>query len=299
MSQKQVLIQNPGNQLASRNTRDITIRDGTTSEPQNIELSFEGDVFQFKNVNGKLGVSLRQIGEYYGVPFKQANRKLCENSEFFRDIEFHPSENISGAASAPTYLINESGEHDLYLSFRDASSFLLLLNHKRYSDERREKIIRMRNWLTDLGEKVITNEFVQKNEFLDTGRLSDNRIEVAHDAGLRKAIFHKVCRQQHPTSPNSVRRYHEVCRNDQRVIRGFDVELIPRYTKALTKEQTVKDHAQKLISTCAIICGNTSTDRINAFVYDALKGLPEKYIPDHLPQQLETTKQMNLLEAAV
>ena len=61
----------------------------------------------------------------------------------------------------------------------------------------------------------------------------------------------------------------------------------------------MKDHAQKLISTCAILCGHTTTNRINAFVYDALKGLPEKYIPDYLPMQIETTKQMSLLEAVV
>jgi hypothetical protein len=281
--------ENPGNQSPNRNTGDrtsVTICNGTTSESQNIELSFENFELEFKKIDGAWRISLRQIAEYYEVPFKQAERKISQNRELYRDM-------VTGAVQ---YNLNGS-VIDRFLTTRDTLQFLSTVSYKRYSDERKKNLIKLKNWMADTAEKVLAGEVVHKNEYLNADRLSDNRFEVAHDAGLRKAIFHKVCRQQHPTSPNSVRKYHEVCRNDQKVILGFEKEWIPRYTKTLTKEQTIKDHAQKLISTCAILCGHTSPDRINSFVCDALKGLPERYVPDYLPMQIETTKQMNLIEA--
>jgi len=44
--------------------------------------------------------------------------------------------------------------------------------------------------------------------------------------------------------------------------------------------------------------GKLEIDELNAYALEFFRDLPAKYIPDHLPKQIETTKQMYLLEAA-
>ena len=186
--------QNPGNQSAKRNTGDttsVTIRDGTISELQNIELSFESFELEFKKIEKRWRISLRQIAEYYEIPFKQTERKISLNVELYRDL----------APGAVTYNPFNGHVDDRFLTVRDAIQFLSTLSYKRYSDEKKENLIRLKNWMANTAEKVLTDELVHRNEYLDIGRFSDNRIEVAHDAGMRMTIFHKVCKQQQPTSP--------------------------------------------------------------------------------------------------
>jgi len=138
--------------------RDQVTQDNSLAEVK--ELSFEDTSVVFKNKNGLWRISLRQLADYYGMPFSDASRKLTKNPELFRDLE---SGGVTPSVNGSIF--------DYDLSIRDAVSFLTLLNYKRYQDERRQKLIRMRNWLTDTAEKILTGEMLLvKNEEWDAVR---------------------------------------------------------------------------------------------------------------------------------
>jgi hypothetical protein len=133
------------------------------SIPEVKELSFEDTAIQFKNSDGKWRTSLRLLAEYYDIKFSHASEKLTGNSDFFRDLG---TDRITRSANGSVY--------DYDLSIRDAVSFLTLVNYKRYKDERREKLIRMRNWLTDTAEKLLMGETVTLTSPSQTILLSDS-----------------------------------------------------------------------------------------------------------------------------
>lgn len=124
------------------------------SIPEVKELSFEDASLQFKKYEDKWRVSLRDLADYYEVPFKQVSRKITDNREMFRDLGL-------GAVTAPTselsrfYEFKDGKLFDINLSIRDAVSFLLTVSYRRYTDERREKLIRLRNWLADTAETLL------------------------------------------------------------------------------------------------------------------------------------------------
>lgn len=73
------------------------------------ELSFEDTHVQFKNKAGAWRISLRQLADYYDIPFKTASQKLTHNSELFRDL---------GAGSVTLPANGSAFDYDL--SIRDA-----------------------------------------------------------------------------------------------------------------------------------------------------------------------------------
>ena len=74
--------------------REISITDGIVCAQNKKELSFEDTAITFRQIGGTWRISLRQLAEYYDVPFKQASRKLTSNSDLFRDL-------VTGAVTAP------------------------------------------------------------------------------------------------------------------------------------------------------------------------------------------------------
>lgn len=245
------------------------------------ELSFEDTKVQFKNHAGKWRISLRQLAEYYGVPFHQASRKLTLNRDLFRDL---------GADAIIASTKNTAFDYDL--SIRDAFSFLTTLDYKKYNGDRKAKLIRLRNWLTDTAEKILTDDSMF---MVDIGSLKDDPKSIQGDNGLRRALFVKKVREAHPNGPNTRVRLIDLAHNDQNLVRGphvpFEAGAHKKYDKALA----LKDSAQKMVSFAAIACGKIEIDDINRFEKEVFKGLPEKYIPEYLPNLIEKTKQTNLL----
>ncbi len=255
------------------------------------ELSFDDIQVQFKNTGGKWRISLRRLAEYYEVPFYQASRKITLNPELFQDLGLN-------AVTASTSIYNGIYEmkggklFDVNLSIRDAFSFLTTLNYKKYGDERKQKLIRMRNWLTDTAEKILTGELPL---MIDIGSIKDDPKSIQGDNGLRRALFIKKVNEAHPASPNTVKRLHALSYNDQALVRGPDVKFEPGAHKKYSKELARKDSAQKMVSFAAIACGKIEIDDINRFQKEVFRGLPEKYIPDFLPMCIDSTKQLPLL----
>jgi len=246
------------------------------------ELSFEDTAIQFKNTSGIWKISLRQLAEYYGVPFHQASRKLTLNRDLFRDLG--PDATIASTKNTA---------FDYELSIRDAFSFLTTLDYKKYNGDRKAKLIRLRNWLTDTAEKILTGESIQ---LVDLGSLKDDPKSIQGDNGLRRALFVKKVREAHPTGPNTRVRLIDLAHNDQNLVRGPHVPFEAGAHKKYDKELALKDSAQKMVSFAAIACGKIEIDEINRFEREIFRGLPEKYIPEYLPGLIESTTQTRLLE---
>lgn len=255
------------------------------------ELSFEDTALRFKNKAGKWRVSLRQLAEYYGVPFFKASQKLTLNSDLFRDLGVD-TVTVSSHDMGGIYVFKDGKLHDVNLSIRDSVSFLMLIPYKRYRDERKEKLVRMRNWLTDNAEKILTGEFTQ---MIDTASLKDDPKSIQGDNNLRRALFIKKVNEAHPSAPNTVRRLHALSHNDQHLVRGPHVPFEAGAHLKYSKEQALKDSAQKMVSFAAIACGKIEIEDINRFEKEVFSGLPDKYIPDYLPGVIETTTQMKLM----
>jgi len=246
------------------------------------ELSFEDTEIQFKNTGGTWRISLRHIADYYEIQFGHAVSKITKNQELFRDLGLdHVTRSSDGKLL------------DYYLSIRDSVSFLMLLNYKRYQNERRKKLIRMRNWLTDNAEKILTGESIQ---LVDLGSLKDDPKSIQGDNGLRRALFVKKVREAHPTGPNTRVRLIDLAHNDQNLVRGPHVPFEAGAHKKYDKELALKDSAQKMVSFAAIACGKIEIGDINRFEKEIFRGLPEKYIPEYLPGLIESTTQTRLLE---
>ena len=254
------------------------------------ELSFEDTSLKFKNNAGQWRISLRQLAEYYKISFNHASAKLTSNSDLFRDL-------VTGRVTGP----KRGTVSDYELSIRDAVSFLTLLDYKRYDNERKGKLIRMRNWLTDTAEKVLTGDLVLRSEvesLFDPSTLTDSPRAIAKDNNLRRALFIKKARETHPESPNTFKRLHDLAHNDQQLVEGPEVQFKQGWHRKLSSDLSLKDHAQKMASFAAIACGHIEIEDINRFERDLFQGLPEKYIPDHIPGLIETTKQMKLIGGA-
>jgi hypothetical protein len=269
--------------------RDQAAQDNSLTEVK--ELSFEDTALRFKNSDGKWRISLRQLAEYYGMPFSEASRKLTSNNDLFRDLGLN---GVTPSTSEARYIYVFKGGKlfDVNLSIRDSVSFLMLIPYKRYKDERKDKLVRMRNWLTDNAEKILTGESVQ---LIDTASLKDDPKSIQGDNNLRRALFIKKVNEAHPAAPNTVRRLHALSHNDQHLVRGPHVPFEAGAHLKYSKEQALKDSAQKMVSFAAIACGKIEIEDINRFEKEVFRGLPEKYIPDYLPGVIETTTQMKLM----
>lgn len=279
-------IENSRQPTSTKAGREVRLTDTDISAQNEKELSFEDTSMVFRRVSGIWRISLRQLAEYYDVPFHQASRKLTQNQELFRDL-------VTDAVTAST----NGSVFDYLLSVRDAFSFLTTLNYKKYDGERRERLIRLRNWLTDTAEKVLNGDLISRSEaegLFDPSTLNDNPREIARDNNLRRALFVKKARETHPERPNTFRRLHDLAHNDQRLVLGPEASFEQGWHRKLSKDLSLKDHAQKMASFAAIACGNIEIDDINRFERNLFLGLPEKYIPDHMPGLIDTTKQMKL-----
>ena len=228
---------------------EALVNDNVSAEVK--ELSFEDTAIQFKNSDGKWRISLRHIAEYYDIKFSHAVAKLKKHSKLFRDLD---KDHVTRSTAGYIY--------DIEMSIRDVVSFLTLLDYQRYDDEREDKLVRMRNWLTDNAEKILIGESPQ---LVDLGSLKDDPKSIQGDNGLRRALFIKKVNEAHPSAPNTVKRLHALSHNDQALVRGPNVPFEAGAHKKYSKELALKDSAQKMVSFAAIACGKIEIDDINRF----------------------------------
>lgn len=246
------------------------------------ELSFEETSLKFRNTDGIWRISLRQLAEYYNIPFSEASRKLTENRELFRDL------GLDGVTS-----FRNGKLFNIDLSIRDAVSFLTLLNYKRYKDERREKLVRMRNWLTDNAEKILTGEMYSPS-LEELERMGGVYGDHSFLTGMVTDIIRKI-RKKNP---------HSGCPSEQEIyLEDFnDImgpgKLIPNWRKGLDTLNGKKLTAKKLFQGSNFLAGNVrKEDNRNKVIRDIEEYCP-RYKPDFMPssKQLDPTTQTKLIE---
>ena len=178
------------------------------------------------------------------------------------------------------------------LSFENTRRAIMMVDHNVSDPARREFLIgRKRQYF-----QIIDDAYGEKSQnLLDVGSLKDTPKLIQGDNSFRRALFVVKVNEAHPSAPNTVRRLHALSHNDQKLVRGPHVPFEAGAHLKYSKEQAIKDSAQKAVSLAAIACGKIEIDEINRFEKEVFKGLPEKYIPDYLPGLIETTQQTQLL----
>ncbi|MDD1729824.1 MAG: hypothetical protein LUQ50_12230 [Methanospirillum sp.] len=261
--------------------RDPVAKDNSPAEVK--ELSFEDTSIQFKNIGGKWRISLRELAEFYSIQFKHASEKLTLNPELFRDLEV-------GRVTRP----GDNLALDYELSIRDAVSFLMLLPYKRYGDERGPKLIRMRNWLTDNAEKILTGEVPSVFPGMDIDSLGYGKKDLSPLNGLRLSALKHLAKRNHPSSPNTVNRAIATFRNDHQVMKGHQ-EMEKNWRRELQEPERRKLQAHVAIDFAALANGHLELDERMKYEQAMFRDICPELRPDFLPVQIETTRQMKLI----
>lgn len=116
---------------------------------------FDGyDVLFIITPEGEQLIPVKVLSDYFGIELRSANQAISRNRELFTDK----------IVKIKTDGLKES-DHILGSNYRmksfdcftiaGALQWVNLLSHTMYSGERRETIVKMKNWLVDLGASVI------------------------------------------------------------------------------------------------------------------------------------------------
>lgn len=262
------------------------------------KLTFEDTAITFRQIDTRWRVSLRQLAGYYDIQFKTASQKLTTNRELFQDLGL-------GSVTPPSSELNRVFEfkdgklYDVHLSIRDAFSFLTTLNYKKYEDERRQKLIRMRNWLTDTAEKILTGVIPSDSplsgidpEKLECDYKSRSITNVARTRMLRYQL-----RRQRPHNPDTVNRTNAMYRHDYESVFGSVRGNLPtgwRKTQLNNHdERTI--HIKGLMEFGEFMHGNINQEPVNSKVYQCFKDVFPDYMPTYLNQLMEKTTQTKLI----
>lgn len=246
------------------------------------ELSFEDTALRFKNKAGKWRVSLRQLAEYYGLPFSKAVQKLTLNRELFCDLG---TDTVTVSANGSVF--------DYELSIRDAVSFLGLLNYKRYEDERKTKLINMRKWLSDTAEKILTGEVSLSPRSDEVDKLDGTYGEHSFLTGVVTHIVRKIRKKDpHSGCPSE----QEIYQEDFNDLYGPG-KIVPNWRRGLVTEDGKSLTLKKVFQSSELLVGNTHKESLRKAVIRNFEEYYPNLKPKHMPELecLETTTQMKLI----
>lgn len=249
------------------------------------ELSFEDTALEFKSKGGKWRISLRQIAEYYDIAFSYASQKLTLNPELFLDLG---TDSVTLSANGSAF--------DYDLSIRDAISFLTLLPYKRYEDERREKLIRMRIWLSDNAEKILTGEIPSKDyapSLEELERMDGVYTDHSFLTGMVTNIVRKIRKKDpHVGCPSE----QEIYQEDFNDVLGPG-KLIPNWRKGLNKSQGKDLTVKKFFQGSNFLAGHIRGEDNRKRVIEDIEEYCPQYKPEYMPslKQLDPTRQMTLM----
>lgn len=104
--------------------------------------------------SGEHLIPVRVLADYFGIPLKSTNQTITRNRPLFVDkiVKLKIED-----AKALGHMMLPSEDLRLFECFTLAGAlqYVNALSHSKYSDDRREAIIKMKNWLVDLGASVI------------------------------------------------------------------------------------------------------------------------------------------------
>ena len=278
---------------------NVTYYDHTSSSV--IQMNLPNDDFSswFEIKDGKQLMSIKVLAQAFHKTEKNCVKILFRNKELFigDHLEFASMTETNLKNKLNSKLRAGRNRKDHYLTRNGCLMFISQLDYTRYDDERKDLIVLFKRWLVTTAGDVIDGNAVSTNLFFDPANLKNEPKEIAKDNNLRRILFIKKVREAHPSGPNTFRRLNELAHNDQRLIEGSDTPFQQGWHKKLSKTRCLKDHAQKMASFAAIACGHLETSDINRFERELFKNLPEKYLPEYLIQELDTTRQANLLDS--
>jgi len=242
-------------------------------------LTFEDVPFEFKYKDDMWRISLRNLAGHYDIEFKHASEKLTQNGELFQDLE-------------SSKVMSETRGHvdDYLMSVRDATTFLTLLNYKRYDDTRRTKLVKMRNWIATTAEQLLTGQAKLTKIIPVASDLSDDPEYITTLSGIRRSLHIVKIREKCPTKPNTVNRINALYRHDQNLVEGDGVEFKQGWYKKLDKAGRKKNCAVKMASFAAIANGCIDVDEIEEYEKKIFQIMPEEYIPEKFVKQLKSGK---------
>lgn len=262
-------------------TKDCEALVNTNASSEVKELSFEDTSLKFRKKDGRWRISLRQLAEYYEIPFFKASQKLTLNPELFID------------SGTDTVTVSANGSaFDYDLSIRDAVSFLTLLPYKRYKDERKEKLIRMRNWLSDNAEKILTGEIPSIPSRSGVDRLGGEY----EDHSFLNRLCIEVTRKERGKNPHAgIMSEKEMFKEDFDDICG-PVPFVTRWRNKLDKLNGKKLAAKKVFVIHEMLSKNTEKSSLRSAVIKTFEEICPDLKPDYMPslKQLDPTRQMTL-----
>jgi hypothetical protein len=262
------------------------------------KLTFEDTAITFRQIDTRWRISLRQLAEYYDIQFKTASQKLTTNRELFQDLGL-------GSVTPPSSELNRVFEfkggklYDVHLSIRDAFSFLTTLNYKKYEDERRQKLIRMRNWLTDTAEKILTGVIPSDSPLsgIDPEKLEcDYKSRSIANVARTRMLWYQL-RRLSPHNPDTVNRTNAMYRHDYESMFGPHRGNLPKNWRKKdlddSDERTVQ--IKELMEFGEFMHGNINQETVNSKVYQCFKDVFPDYMPKYLNQLMDKTTQTKLL----
>jgi len=218
---------------------------------------------EFRKINGVWRISLRQICDYYEIEFSYASQKITRNRELFRDL---------GLDSVT--LFSDGKVVDYLLTVRDGVQFLTLLNYKRYKDERRTKLIGLKNWMADDVEKALIGDVLERKE-IRTKQIQGHHIMTAELKEHKEPITEPDKRQWIYT--NYAKMIH-------RIVFGYHENGI--------RETASKEELMAIGSICEWIGAYLDAGETN---YTAHKDMVERRFRKHYPKLYEK-RELRLLD---
>lgn len=105
--------------------------------------------------DGQQLIPVKVFADYFGISLKRANEIISRNRSLF----------VDKVVKLKTEAVLASGRRGIYTNYRlktvdcftiaGSLQWVNLLAHDQYFDERRDVIVKMKNWLVDLGASVI------------------------------------------------------------------------------------------------------------------------------------------------
>lgn len=249
------------------------------------ELSFENSIIRFKQKGDIWTISLRQIAEEYEIPFKQAVQKLTRNRELFKDLG-------SGSVMLP----EPAGGFDYYLSIRDAFAYLTLISYKRYSGERKERLIMFRNWLVDNAEKALIGEQIKRDYVPNLDELERMDGAYGDHSFLTGMVTHIVRRIRKKDPHSGCPSEQEIYQEDYNDILGPG-KIVTCWRRGLNPLNGKKLTVKKFFQGSNLLAGNVRKEDCRVKVIKDIEEYCPQYKPDYMPnlKQIDPTKQTKLL----
>lgn len=245
-----------------------------------------GEMIPYVIYQGQKRYPVNAVGHLFGYDAKHETQLFRDNESFL--AQFTISLPVTGKLKTTS------------IPCIDSKGLLIMTGKaplQNMDSERQEQVIKIVEFMAESTDMRLKGDLIPRSEvenMIDIGSIKDDPKSIQGDNGLRRALFIKKVNEAHPSSPNTVNRLRDLSHNDQALLFGNGVPFEAGKHRKYSKDIAKKDSAQKMVSFAAIACGKIEINDINRFEREVFRGLPEQYIPDHLNEMIESTRQSRL-----